>query len=45
MPKTHFWRLAVANMIMGMPIILATMTGLATRSMMLSYEEQELMVN
>jgi hypothetical protein len=45
MPKTHFGRLAVANMIMGMPVIMATMTGMATRAMMLSYDEQELMVN
>jgi hypothetical protein len=45
MPKTHFGRLAVANMIMGMPVIMATMTGMATRAMMLSYDEQELIVN
>jgi len=43
-PKTHIGRLAVAIMIMGMPIIIATMTGMATRSLMMTSEEQSMMV-
>jgi hypothetical protein len=43
-PKTHIGRLAVAIMIMGMPIIIATMTGMATRSLMMTPEEQSMMM-
>ena len=43
-PKTHIGRLAVAIMIMGMPIIIATMTGMATKSLMMTTEEQSMMV-